>query len=405
MSTLYISQNGITDHIGESQIAPYVLGLAKLGYNIHILSAEKSGKEVLIEQYKKIFADAGINWTRVNYHNKPALLGTFYDLFHMFFLARKILKKDRVELVHCRSFYPAIIGYYLKWFFGVKYIFDFRDFSADGGIINKPFKFVYRYLKKIEGPLILEADKVVCLTQSARTILSGCYLSDSPGSDDHFQIIPCCADFQHFDLSNVSQTDTDNVRSNTGIAADDFVLLYLGSLGPDYLLKHMITLFRQLLAVQPKSRFLFVSNNGSELVDAECAAQGISHESILFLSANRKDIPTFLSVADMSVVFIRGDLSKAGCSPTKLAELFACGVPVIANTGVGDLDRIISLQINGSMIVEDFSDETLRAAVLQVIAFKKSGMVNIRENSREFALEEGVVRYAAVYQELLDKRG
>ena len=71
-------------------------------------------------------------------------------------------------------------------------------------------------------------------------------------------------------------------------------------------------------------------------------------------------MPSLIALADLSVVFIRADISKAGCSPTKLAELFACNVPVIANTGVGDMDAIIDPHRNGSVIVKDFSDESLR---------------------------------------------
>ena len=41
MTILYITEDGITDHIGRAQVAPYLLGLARLGFDIHILSAEK----------------------------------------------------------------------------------------------------------------------------------------------------------------------------------------------------------------------------------------------------------------------------------------------------------------------------------------------------------------------------
>ena len=77
--------------------------------------------------------------------------------------------------------------------------------------------------------------------------------------------------------------------------------------------------------------------------------------------------------------------------------------PPPRNSGVGDLDRIIIPAKNGSALVRDFSDESLSAAINQILAFNESGISNIRENSREFALEEGIVRYAAVYAELLDQ--
>ena len=40
MTVLYITQNGVADHIGQSQVAPYVLGLAREGHRIHLLSSE-----------------------------------------------------------------------------------------------------------------------------------------------------------------------------------------------------------------------------------------------------------------------------------------------------------------------------------------------------------------------------
>jgi len=110
-------------------------------------------------------------------------------------------------------------------------------------------------------------------------------------------------------------------------------------------------------------------------------------------------VPAFLVIADASVIFIRADISKAGCSPTKLAELFACGVPVLANSGVGDLDRIIDPKKNGSVLVADLSDFSLREAAKKMLARDRT--VPIRDNSRQFDLCAGVAKYAAVYRQLL----
>lgn len=403
MSILYISQNGVTDHIGRSQVAPYVLDLAREGYRIHMLSAEKRGQDALIDQYQKLFDDVGVTWTRVRYHNRPPILGQALTQAAMHRAARTIVRRDGIELIHCRSFPPALIGHCLKRELGVKYIFDFRDFYADGGLekTNGLAKLAYRYFKHLEGPMIREADKVVCLTHRAREVLSGWYLKDVSNPASHFQVIPCCADFAHFDTLRITEVQRQSARQKADLNKDDFVLLYLGSLGPDYLLPEMVALFRQVLAIKPEARFLFVSNNGRELVEKACSGQGVSLDHIRFVSADRGEVPALISLANLSVVFIRSGQSKIGCSPTKLAELFACNVPVIANTGVGDMDVIISPKINGSAIVNDFIDSALRAAVELVVEIQDQHNLNIRDNSREFSLEEGVVRYDAVYRELL----
>ncbi len=403
MTILYITQNGVTDHIGRSQVAPYLMGLARRGYDIHVLSAEKADRDDLVARYAHELNSCGIAWTRVAYRNTPRYLGQARTQWDLRAAARKIARTDRVELAHCRSFPPAMIGWELKRDFGVKFLFDFRDFYADGGIAKASGvqKVLSHGLKRVEGPMIRAADKIVCLTERAASLLGEFYLADRRDPASHFQVVPCCADFRLFDPAAVSEAHKARARKRAGLSENDFVFIYLGSLGPDYLLSQMMALFAQVLVARPNAKFLFLANNGEELVAQACVAQSVPRDRIAFVLADRDEVPAFLCLAELSVIFIRADLSKAGCSPTKLAELFACNVPVIANTGVGDMDRIIDLERNGSAIVGDFRDQTLRAAVDEVLA--RGRTTNIRENSREFDLAAGVERYAKVYAELLQR--
>jgi glycosyltransferase involved in cell wall biosynthesis len=405
MTILYITQNGITTHIGRSQVASYLLGLARAGFNIALLSAEPEGQELLIAQYKMLFDEVGIRWTRVLYRNKPAIVAPLLTQLRLSRAARNIVSAGGVEVVHCRSHPTALIGYRLKQRYGIKFIFDFRDFYADWGLQNTRGikRMLYQRIKRLEGPMVRTADRIICLTHRACNVLNDAYLGGGTEPLARFQVVPCCADFAHFDLSKVSAESIKSVRERLGLPEDAFVLLYLGSLGTDYLLGNMITLFRQLLKLQPKAYFLFVSNNGEALVHKECEHQSVPIDRIRFTSALREAVPAHIALADLSVVFIRADHTKVGCSPTKLAELFACNVPVIANPGVGDLDAIIDPSKNGSVIVSDFSDEALLSALEKAIGCTKvnSTPVNIRENSRVFSLEEGVARYQQVYLALL----
>lgn len=401
MRILYISYDGITDHIGRSQVATYLIGLSRLGYRITVVSAEKRGREKLVAEYGTTFRDSQIDWRYVNYRNKPPLLAQAVTLLLLYQLASSVLAGGSFGIVHCRDLLPTAIGYRLKRRFGVKLLYDFRNFTADGGLERRSFPFVYRYLKRRERVYVRSADRIVCLTERAAEVLTDRYLQDRPDSKALFQVIPCCADFSHFVPLRRSADAVRRARQFANIGPGGPVLLYLGSLGPDYLLDKMLLLFRQLLKLRPEAQFLFLTNNGRDLVEEQCRRSGIDLTRIRFVSADRADVPAYISLADLSVVFIRASPSKAGCSPTKLAELFACDVPVIANAGVGDLDRIVSPHRNGSVVVEDFEEETLMSAVLQVLDQRATRPVNIRENSRKFDLDVGVDRYAAVYTQLL----
>ncbi len=44
MNILYLSYDGMTDPLGQSQVLPYLKGLSKEGYHIHLLSYEKEDR-------------------------------------------------------------------------------------------------------------------------------------------------------------------------------------------------------------------------------------------------------------------------------------------------------------------------------------------------------------------------
>ena len=235
--------------------------------------------------------------------------------------------------------------------------------------------------------------------QRAARILQDWY--PSPEKAAHYTIIPCCADFDHFDTRKVSSARIAALRAALGFAREDPVLLYLGSIGPDYLVEEMMQLFREMLHLRSNARFLFVSNNGQERIEAVRQTMGIPEASVRFVTSSRDDVPAYLALSNLSVFFYRADLSRAGCSPTKLAELMAANIPVIGNTGVGDLDDILSLERNGSVVVRDFAPATLRTALEAVMSLSDARRLSIRDANRAYSLEEGTARYAAVYERLL----
>jgi glycosyltransferase involved in cell wall biosynthesis len=398
-NVLYLTQDGITDHIGQAQIAPYILGLARIGHEIHVVSAEKPGRPALDAKYQRLFDEAGVKWTTVPYANKPPLVSSFVVLWRMYQKAVAVMAAEGQDVIHCRAYLPLELAVRLKKRFGAKLLVDFRDFWADVGIEKKPFKFVYRHLKKREPDYINAADHIVTLTERAAQILMRWYPSAVGGKRENYTVVPCCADFGHFDERQVDRSAVERHRRDLDLGQST-VLLYLGSIAHDYLLPEMMQLFKALLRLRPDAKFLFVSNYGLDLVEREAAAAGVPKHAIRFTTVDRADVPQYLALADLSVVFIRATESKAGCSPTKLAELFAMNVPVIANAGVGDMDEIIAFERNGSVIVDAFDQQTLTGALERVLSLQPQGRGEIRPHSLEFSLDEGVRRYASIYEKL-----
>jgi glycosyltransferase involved in cell wall biosynthesis len=401
---LYLTLDGITDHIGQAQIAPYLLALAACGHKIHVVSAEKPGRDAQVDRFQRMFCEAGIGWSRVAYANKPPLISTFLVLRRMERLAGKIVRREGQRLVHVRAYLPFGMAVRLKRRFGAKLLLDFRDFWADVGIETKRFKFVYRHLKRREPLYFAAADRVVTLTRRAAEVLLGWYPKALGGDINRYQVIPCCADFDFFDPAKLSRDRIEALRRELDLGSGP-VLLYLGSINHDYLVPEMFGLFAVLLRLRPDAKFLFVTNTPAEAVEPARVVSGVPAAALRFTSTERALVPDHIALADLSVIFIRPTLSKAGCSPTKLAELFAMGVPVIANHGVGDLDELIGLDRNGSVVVPDFEEKTLVRALRQVLDQGADCRPDIRASSGDLTLEAGVRRYDSVYRALASEEG
>ena len=79
-------------------------------------------------------------------------------------------------------------------------------------------------------------------------------------------IIPCCADFSLFDGKKIRQERKAEIKRKILLSEHSFILGYLGSLGPDYLIEEMVQVFKALLNLKKDSIFLFISNNGKDVI-------------------------------------------------------------------------------------------------------------------------------------------
>ena len=398
MKVLYISHDGITDHIGKSQVAPYLLGLAAKRYQITVLSNEKNLTSDEIKEYKTLFNDSGIEWYINSYSNKIPILSPLLTSFRQYLLAKKVCTNSKFNMIHSRCYISTIIGYFLKRYLGnIKLLFDLRDFWIDTRIETRKLGFLYRFLKIIEGNIFRNSDYFICLTEKAKKRIITMCKDFNCSSED--KVIPCCADLTLFDFNNVNEKEIDLLRKKEGLE-NRFVLSYLGSLGSDYLLKEMVETFKILKSIREESKFLFISNNGEKQVIREFENQSLSKDDLIFRTLKRRDVPKYLKLVDLSLIYIRSSQSKVGCSPTKLAELLGMGVPVIANSGVGDLDEILSMEANNSSCLKSFKLKDIEDSLSKFLD-KRIDKTRIRDFAlKNFSLEVGINRYQEVYKTL-----
>ena len=162
----------------------------------------------------------------------------------------------------------------------------------------------------------------------------------------------------------------------------------------------MLDFFKVLLQKKPDAKFLFITTDNPQTIVQPAKKLGISEENIAISPSKREEVPTFLSLADAAIFFIQPVFSKSGSSPTKHGEMLGMGLPVIANSGVGDVDSIIK-DTHSGILVEEFSQRAYQKAVDQIDDLLSIPTETLQAASQKYySLEEGVKRYNAVYEKV-----
>lgn len=406
-NVLYLSYDGMTDPLGQSQVLPYIIGLGKKGYNFTLISAEKPERyQQYREEIEQICSDNNIDWQPIIYTKRPPVLSTIIDIIKINRKAKQLHQKKEFKIIHCRSYITSLIGLGFKKKYGTKFIFDMRGFWADERVDGKIWdlknpllKWVYKFFKKKEHTFIKEADHIISLTHNAKDEIVSWGINSEV--KDKVTVIPTCADFDHFDYKRFSEEDKVNVRKELGLVESDFVLNYLGSIGTWYLLDEMLEFFNVLQGHKPNAKFVFYTTEPADVILKRIKKNNISEESIRIKALNRADIPIHLSIVDLGIFFIQPVYSKKASSPTKQAELMGMGIPLICNSGVGDVDYVIEKYKTG-ILVDDFDSSSYNYAIKEIDELGNLNKKDIFESGKDYySLQKGINSYSSIYRKIL----
>ena len=395
----------MTDPLGQSQILPYLSGLAALGHHITILSTEKKDnfakRKSLI--HSLVQAQPGLTWEPVFYTKKPPVLSTLLDIRKLERKAIRLHKKQPFQAVHCRSYVTALVGEKLKAKYGLKFIFDMRGFWADerveGGLWNLKspvYKRIYAYFKRKEKDFLTQADFTISLTFAAKEEI----LSWEGFENTQVQVIPCCSDTALFDAEKIRMPYLETLWKELHIQPEEFVISYLGSLGTWYMTHEMLLFFKLLQTRHPDSKFLFITPDDPEIVLEKARQLDLPERFFIFRKAERREVPALLKLSQFSLFFVKPTYSKKASSPTKMGEILSMGIPVVCNAGVGD-NAYLFEHFSCGWLLPDFSEENMQEAVHQTDHLLALNPADLRNTATSyFDLQKGIGLYQEVYEHL-----
>lgn len=395
MRILYVSYDGLLEPLGQSQVLEY-LRLLSADHEIDLITFEK-GEDWSDVARRSAVADvvhrARIRWTPLRYHRAPAIPATAYDLARGWAAASAIVRRRRIELVHVRSYIPAILALALKRRFAVPFVFDMRGFWPDEKVDAGTWRrgsLVHRSAKALERRALVEADVVVSLTRAGVETMRGFeYLR---GAGTWFEVIPTCTNLERF---------TPPAPADGGGRAG-LRLGYVGNIGGWYLFDPVLTAFEAIRATDPAARLTVINQGQHRLLRRHVAARGLSDAIVECRALGFHDVPDAMRAMDAAAFFIKPVWSKLASAPTKLGEFLACGVPCLVNDGVGDMGTIVREEGVG-VVVDGMDAPAVASAARRLAALARDPGVRdrcVRTARRYFSLEAGASAYDRIYREL-----
>jgi glycosyltransferase involved in cell wall biosynthesis len=403
---LYISYDGMTDPLGQSQVIPYLKEFSKHGYQLTILSFEKKDRFQKNEELiRSILAKAGIKWEPLPFSSQIPFFSKWYDIQQIRNATVALHKKNKFDLTHCRSYVAADAGLLLKSKYNVPFLFDMRGFWVDErvdngqwNLSNPIYRFLYKTYKKKEKSFLEQSARIISLTNNGKEELVNSYGVDKR----KITVIPCCVDLDHFNYKNIDAVKINSLKKQWGIDPTCKILSYLGSLGGWYLTEEMMDFFRQLKFKYPDAKFLFITQDDKQKIQQLAMTKALLPEDIIVQPASRSEVPLFLSLSNWSIFFIKDAYSKKASSPTKQGEIMAMGIPLICND-IGDTGKIVEESGTG-LVLNNFAVSEYDRIINQMSELSNIGREKIREAAfQNYDLQKGSSDYIKVYKKILQR--
>ena len=393
-STIYLTRNGLLEPLGQSQVLAYLRGLSR-DYRITLITYEKAEDRSDSARMAAVRAECdrlGIRWLPQDFRAQPKVIAPALSMMRMVWLVLREVRGQQACLIHARSYIPASIAMIVSRLTGVPFIFDMRALWPEELITAGRLRrgsLLHRGIVAAERACLGRAGAVVSLTHAAVEHLKGVYPDALAGQ--RIAVIPTCADLDRFVPPAASPTK--------------MVIGCLGTVLSGWFRLDWLASFLKVAAEQaPHAVFELTTRDDVAQVRLALDPDGQLGSRMTIAPSDPGDVHKVLQGQTASVMFFTDGLSKIGSSPTRMAEILGCGIPVVANDGVGDVAFIIRKYRVGVLALSAEPEAMANAwSALLALLDDPDLRSRCRQAAEEiFSLQAGTAAYAQLYSELAD---
>ncbi|WP_282041250.1 glycosyltransferase [Halomonas alimentaria] len=397
-NTVYLTRNGLLEPLGQSQVFAYLRGLSR-EHTITLITYEKPDDWADRARMARARADCdayGIRWLPQRFRARPKLIAPALSMLRMVWLVRREVKRNGVQLIHARSYIPAAVALVVSRLTRVPFIFDMRALWPEELITAGRLRrgsIIHRAIVAAERACLRRSAAVVSLTHAAVEHLQHEYPEEL--REQKIAVIPTCADLERF-------VPAANTPENKVIGCLGTVLS--GWFKVDWLASFIAA----AAAGDPELRFEITTRDDPEQVRAAIGGGPEVQDRLSVVPSPSELVHEVIQGQTASVMFYAGgEVSELGRSPTRMAEILGCGLPVVANDGVGDVARIIQ-QYRVGVLVEGPEPEQMATALeeLDQLLLERDLAARCRAAAEAvFSLKGGTEAYAELYASILNPEG
>lgn len=376
MNILFVTWDGPQVSYLEGLFLPIFQALKSEGIHFHILQFTWGDTES-IEARRIACQNAGCSYEVVKVIRKPVALGSLISATRGGRHIIRVIKQKNIDVVMPRSTLPA-----LSCLLALRNRSERLVFDADGLPLDERVDFsgqsssglVYRLLRDIEAQAIRRADAV--LTRSTKAVDILLARAGAQTSSDKFHVVTNGRDTSVYTAGSTESRAA--TRASLGLAENIPLLVYAGSIGPQYCVDEMLKLFEMILTKNSTARLLILTGS-PDLVYQALQSRAELMKLVIIKSVATKEVPTYLACADLGLAFRQPTFSMQGVAPIKLGEYLLCGLPVVATKGIGDT-HVIDEKVG--YLVEAMTDIELQEVADWFIADALPARTQMREQCR-----------------------
>lgn len=400
MRVFVFAYYSIKDPVFVSATLNYLIEASKLDESLefYLLTFEHSGFSIPDDEIRLIeqeLADTKIYWNRSKWRTAGGLikpLVKMYDLLMGIWLGKKIVNRNKCEMIFSEGVVGASIAYFISKITGKPHLIHSFEPHADSmkeGKVWNSSSWEYRLLRNFEKRLARTATTLITSTKAYKSVIN------TWGSVAKTYVIPSCVQTKEFHFFPESRV---RIRQEHSIQEDEVVLVYLGKFGGMYMEEELFQFFKNCESAKKLSlRYWIFSGDDTNWICDQFEQHHIPKSKIFVKRLNKGDIPHYLSAADIGVVAVRPLPSKRYCSPIKTGEYWACGLPIIVPIGVGDESDMVKENPRFGLSIEKLQDYHLekrltriddpilhntRALDKYIVEWKEALKVTVKESKR-----------------------